>query len=173
MSEIKVDQLSPRTSSGTVTLGSSGDSLTIPSGVTLTNNGTATGFGKVLQVVKGADSAAFSTTSSTLVDTNITVTITPSSTSSIILLSYNAFYFRSGSGSGDNGITGRDVTRNGTTIFSPFGAPTRTNEADNGFIYDAPSSTSALTYTLRIARASTWTAEIPAGCYMTAIEIAG
>ncbi len=45
MSEIKVDQLSPRTASGTVTLGSSGDSLTIPSGVTLTNNGTASGFG--------------------------------------------------------------------------------------------------------------------------------
>lgn len=45
MSEIKVDQLSPRTASGTITLGSSGDSLTIPSGVTLTNNGTASGFG--------------------------------------------------------------------------------------------------------------------------------
>lgn len=50
MSEIKVDQLSPRTASGTITLGSSGDSLTIPSGVTLTNNGTATGFTNVFDV---------------------------------------------------------------------------------------------------------------------------
>ena len=48
MSEIKVDQLSPRTASGTITLGSSGDSLTIPSGVTLTNNGTASGFDSLI-----------------------------------------------------------------------------------------------------------------------------
>lgn len=129
--------------------------------------------GKVLQVVKGADSALFSTTSSSLVDSNVTVTITPSSTSSIILLSYNAFYYRSGSGSGDGSVSDRDITRDGTTIFSAFAGISRSTEADNGFIYDAPSSTSAVTYTLRIARSSTYTALIPAGCYMTAMEIAG
>ena len=51
MSEIKTDKLSPRTGAGTVTLGTSGDSYTIPAGVTLTNagtltnSGTASGFG--------------------------------------------------------------------------------------------------------------------------------
>jgi hypothetical protein len=45
MSEVKTDKLSPRTASGTVTLGTSGDTFSIPSGVTLTNSGTATGFG--------------------------------------------------------------------------------------------------------------------------------
>ena len=45
MSEVKTDKLSPRTSSGTVTLGTSGDTFSIPSGVTLSNSGTATGFG--------------------------------------------------------------------------------------------------------------------------------
>ena len=45
MSEIKVNKISPRTACGTTTLGDSGDTFTIPSGVTLTNNGTATGFG--------------------------------------------------------------------------------------------------------------------------------
>jgi hypothetical protein len=45
MSEIKVNKLSPRTNCGTVTLGDSGDTITIPAGVTITNNGTAAGFG--------------------------------------------------------------------------------------------------------------------------------
>ena len=44
MSEVKVNKISPR--SGTeVTLGDSGDTITIPSGVTITNSGTQTGFG--------------------------------------------------------------------------------------------------------------------------------
>ncbi len=44
MSEVKTDKLSPRTSSGTVTLGTSGDTFSIPSGVTISNSGTASGF---------------------------------------------------------------------------------------------------------------------------------
>ena len=44
MSEVKVNKISPR--SGTeVTLGDSGDTFTIPAGATITNNGTAAGFG--------------------------------------------------------------------------------------------------------------------------------
>tara|TARA_Y100000289_G_scaffold50463_1_gene51378 strand:+ start:970 stop:2298 length:1329 start_codon:yes stop_codon:yes gene_type:complete len=46
MSEVKVNKISPRTNCGTVTLGDSGDTFTIPSGVTITNNGTQTGFGR-------------------------------------------------------------------------------------------------------------------------------
>jgi hypothetical protein len=45
MSEIKVNKISPRTACGTTTLGDSGDTFTIPAGVTITNNGTAAGFG--------------------------------------------------------------------------------------------------------------------------------
>ena len=45
MSEIKVNKISPRVACGTTTLGDSGDTFTIPSGVTITNNGTANGFG--------------------------------------------------------------------------------------------------------------------------------
>ena len=45
MSEIKVNKISPRTNCGTTTLGDSGDTFTIPAGVTITNNGTAAGFG--------------------------------------------------------------------------------------------------------------------------------
>jgi len=46
MSEVKVNKLTPRTNCGTVTLGDSGDTFTIPAGVTITNNGTQTGFGR-------------------------------------------------------------------------------------------------------------------------------
>ena len=45
MSEIKVNKISPRTACGTTTLGDSGDTFTIPAGVSITNNGTASGFG--------------------------------------------------------------------------------------------------------------------------------
>ena len=45
MSEIKVNKLTPRANCGTTTLGDSGDTFNIPAGVTISNNGTATGFG--------------------------------------------------------------------------------------------------------------------------------
>ena len=45
MSEIKVNKISPRAACGTVTLGDSGDTYTIPSGATINNQGTATNFG--------------------------------------------------------------------------------------------------------------------------------
>ena len=45
MSEVKVNKISPRTNCGTVQLGDSGDTITIPAGATITNNGTANGFG--------------------------------------------------------------------------------------------------------------------------------
>jgi hypothetical protein len=46
MSELKVNKISPKTACGTTTLGDSGDTFTIPAGVTITNNGTQTGFGR-------------------------------------------------------------------------------------------------------------------------------
>ena len=50
MSEIKVNKISPRTACGTTTLGDSGDTFTIPSGVTITNSGTAAGFGSTGEI---------------------------------------------------------------------------------------------------------------------------
>tara|TARA_R100001594_G_scaffold12010_2_gene26921 strand:- start:1565 stop:2959 length:1395 start_codon:yes stop_codon:yes gene_type:complete len=45
MSEIKVNKITPRTNCGTTILGDSGDTFTVPAGVSITNSGTATGFG--------------------------------------------------------------------------------------------------------------------------------
>jgi hypothetical protein len=50
MSEVKVNKISPRTACGTVTLGDSGDTFTIPAGVSITNSGTASGFGSTGEV---------------------------------------------------------------------------------------------------------------------------
>jgi hypothetical protein len=50
MSEVKVNKISPRSACGTVTLGDSGDTFTIPSGVSITNQGTASGFGSTGEV---------------------------------------------------------------------------------------------------------------------------
>ena len=47
MGTIKTTNIEPIADNGTVTLGSSGDTITIPSGVTIANSGTATGFGGV------------------------------------------------------------------------------------------------------------------------------
>jgi len=63
MSEIKVNKISPKTACGTTTLGDSGDTFTIPAGVTITNNGTQSGFGRTGAVdwqtsIKAADFTA-------------------------------------------------------------------------------------------------------------------
>ena len=50
MSEIKVNKISPRTACGTTTLGDSGDTFTIPAGVSISNSGTASGFGSTGEV---------------------------------------------------------------------------------------------------------------------------
>ena len=44
VSTVKVDVVAPRVATGTTTLGVSGDKLLIPSGVTITNSGTQSGF---------------------------------------------------------------------------------------------------------------------------------
>ncbi len=50
MSEVKVNKISPRTNCGTVQLGDSGDTITIPAGTTISNAGTAAGFGSTGEV---------------------------------------------------------------------------------------------------------------------------
>jgi hypothetical protein len=47
MSTLKVDTILKRSGTGTITLGQSGDTLSIPSGATIANSGTATGFAPV------------------------------------------------------------------------------------------------------------------------------
>ena len=115
MSEIKVNKISPRTNCGTVTLGDSGDTITIPSGVTITNNGTQTGFGRTGTVnwqttVKTGDFTA-ANGEGYFVDTSsgaVTMTLPASpSAGNIVSVKDYAYNF------GTNALT---VARNGSPI---------------------------------------------------------
>ena len=87
-SEIKANKWSPATGTA-ATLGDSGDTFTIPAGATITNSGTATGFGKVLQVVHVTDAGpGTQTSSSSWVDTDTTASITCSATTSKVLVMF-------------------------------------------------------------------------------------
>ncbi len=165
MSEIKVNQVNPRVASGTVTFGASGDSLSIPSGVTLTNNGTITnsgtlnGFGKIANVTAWTftSTVVVSATSATDV-TGYSLNYTPASSSNTIAIlgqvQYSAIntdqttpqanfeFYRDGSATGIDSLLNR--IRAGNT-------------AENHQIYmnvpligqDSPATASQVTYTLR------------------------
>ena len=81
--EVKTNKISPATGVA-FTLGDSGDTFTVPSGATITNSGTATGFGggKINQVITATD-----VTQRTTLDS-------PASTSAIVY----QLYMRCGSG---------------------------------------------------------------------------
>jgi hypothetical protein len=90
MSEVKTNKISPATGTA-ITLGDSGDTFTVPSGASIVNSGTATGFGGgvALQVSSNLVTTAGSQsiTIATVTDvTNMTCSITPSSTDSKILV---------------------------------------------------------------------------------------
>ena len=145
---LKVGTITTSSGSGTITLGQSGETIAIPSGVTLTNSGTASGFGKVLQVVSATTSSVTSTTSTSFVATNLSVSITPSSASNKILI------ISHGSGSATSGNESyitlyRDATNLGNATYGMinWGSSTASMAEGFGLTYlDSPSTTSAINY---------------------------
>jgi hypothetical protein len=108
------------------------------------------GGGKVLQVVTGTYSTETSSTSTTYADTGLSATITPSSTSSKILVfgSNNGGAKKSGDGYGD-----LQLLRGTTSLYVPHTRYGYTSS--NAWVYgfslsfhylDSPSTTSATTY---------------------------
>jgi hypothetical protein len=89
LSTIKVNNIQSRT--GSAISFTSGDTITIPSGATLTNNGTASGFGKIVQYKIVRAESQFDSTSATLaeIDGNLRTTITPTSASNKIVIKFN------------------------------------------------------------------------------------
>mgnify|MGYP003112332568 CR=1 FL=1 len=124
-------------------------------------NGTS-GFGKIGQVVQGTIlSAEFNTTSSSFVDTGVSVSITPSATSSKILVSVtcSALAIATTSTNGRNiGKIYRDSTAIGTDGFEL--AKIRQDGSYNQEVgtaatiqlLDTPSTTSAISYKLYIQK---------------------
>lgn len=115
---------------------------------------------RILQVVSTATTTQFSTTSSSFVNcTPMTVDITPSSTSSKVLIFVNMTV----GGTADN-RTGFALQRGSTDIFQGAdasdrqGATTGTQHAEDNSVYnvafqylDSPSSTSQLTYHVQVS----------------------
>ena len=154
MSKIEVDAIEPQ--SGTsLTLGASGDTITIPSGATLTNSGTATGFGKVLQVVTATDNTFRSTTSTTFVTASntLSLSITPSSASSKIFITYSSNGYKNGNNQFSYVTIFRDATNIGDANGGLNGMIVGADDLAvrfAGSILDSPNTTSAITYEVRI-----------------------
>jgi hypothetical protein len=117
--EILTNKISPDTGTA-FTLGDSGDTFTFPSGVTVANSGTVTGFGagKVIQMKQTTFDTVYTFGNATLTELNTgnRVTITPTSTSNKLLLEC---YISSNFVGGGNicSYMWYDVT--GTAVFAP------------------------------------------------------
>ena len=162
-SEIKANKISPATGTA-FTLGDSGDTFTVPSGVTLTNNGTASGFGKVLQVVTVHKADNFTTTSASYVDvTGLSVSITPSSASNKILILGNMVFGVNGDQNAfaqllrNSTVIASSTENTVNSLFSVNGNSTalRYSGVSEGWSYlDSPSTTSSTTYKIQIKTGS-------------------
>jgi hypothetical protein len=175
MGTIFVDNLEPQ--SGTsLTLGASGDTLTIPSGCTISNSGTAAGFGKIGQVVSNEYTSATSTSSSSFTQIGPSVAITPSATTSKILINvaggalYTAtdkkidmtIYRDSSNLGGSNGMMAHFA--NSSFLQSPMSMT----------ILDSPSTTSSTTYAVYVRTTTGSSVDVQAANYksvLTAMEV--
>lgn len=125
--------------------------------------GTVPQQGKILQVVSTTKTTSFSTTSATFVDvTDLSVSITPSSTSNKILVIFDATVATSTTGN----VARINLVRDSTPISQSTGSGTgdqsytgytasTTSGTHAGINFlDSPSSTSALTYKIQAAALS-------------------
>jgi hypothetical protein len=166
---INTDKLDPK--SGTdLEIGSSGDTITIPSGATITNSGTATGFGggKIAQVVTATKTDTYSATGpdNAFVDPGLTVAITPAASSSKFLVMCTTNLGCAQSEENAARLV-RDLPSSDTVIAQgdALGARIRTfvgsrmpdsgdMEPYNMIVLDAPAQTAEITYKLQITMQS-------------------
>ena len=155
MSTLETNLVQPATGT-TLTLGASGDTVDVPSGATLDVTGaTVTGLsaGKVLQVVNATVNTETVINNNTWTDTGITLAITPSSSSSKVLVQANA----AGCGKATNNTyLELKLLRDTTDLIvieqrGGYTADTSANKVGScACTYlDSPSTTSATTYKLQ------------------------
>ena len=134
--------------SGTLPMARLSGTLPALNGSALTNISA----GKVLQVVQGSTDVVISMTSATSVDTGLTATITPSATSSkiLVIVCMNGMYKRVDHAANDIEVT---LLRGSTLILTPAkyagytgSALANYMETITGTALDSPSTTSATTY---------------------------
>jgi hypothetical protein len=142
--------------------------------VTINGSGVVTGiasgnagFGKILQVVSTLKQDVFTTASTSYVDvTGLSASITPSSTSNLVLVMVSLALLNSASGTASRGVIlrGATIIGGGTPAGSrpagSFMSRTVTSSLADGSnpkqmtVLDSPASVSALTYKVQIAAES-------------------
>ena len=161
MSTVETNLVQPSTGTN-LQLGASGDTVDVPSGAALDVTGaTVTGLsaGKVLQVVSSMMTGAASTSSTTLVTTGLEGTITPSATSSKILISISFAMAAAGGDAapwiqlfkGASVISGSLGDVQGSRRQSSVGMGYNAAQSTAFNYLDSPSTTSATTYKLMYA----------------------
>ena len=136
-----------------LTSGANANKVIIPSGQTLDASAgsmvlpSGTG-GKVLQVVQQVLATQTDSTSTTMIDTGLSASITPSSTSSKILVTVNHRTFKNSAAQGMDMQLLRDSTNLGEIVRGHMydGTTGEINSAVTFCYLDSPSTTSSVTY---------------------------
>ena len=162
-SEIKVDTISEKTSTNGVVV----DGVTIKDGAIAGSFISGLSTGKVLQVVGATSSTEQETTSTSYIDiTNLTVSITPSATTSKVLILYTDTTMTNRSSDVSSGNVFIQLLRDSTSIalkeggFYDAAGGNGSKSLYNGealIHLDSPSSTSAITYKMQIKASSSTT----------------
>lgn len=120
--------------------------------------GTVTGAGAILQVVNASYATQTAVTSTSLVDSGLTATITPSSTSNKVLVLVNQSFGKNAA----NAAIDANVVRSSTSILTNWlNDAIRTQDAtfldpgqSGASVLDTPNTTSAMTYKTMLRNAS-------------------
>jgi hypothetical protein len=138
-------------------IGTTGQVLTVAGGVPSWATPAAGGGGKVLQVIYASTNTTLNSTTASYVDTGLTASITPSATSSKVLVLVNQIVGKAG---GDTYID-MTILRGSTSIISPASSLTgyagNNGSSANNYIgavsasiLDSPATTSSTTYKTQI-----------------------
>ncbi len=163
--EVKTNKISPATGTA-FALGDSGDTFTVPSGATIVNSGTATGFGggKVLQFVQNTTTTetdgTFTGTPTLIVDFD--VTITPTLSTSKILVTFSCGGMVNGAGTPIGVIIKRDSTTIRQLVRYGYYESTSYWKAIPFFLnyLDSPADTSEHVYSFYVSNDSSTSMEI-------------
>jgi len=148
---LKVGTITTSSGSGTITLGQSGETVTIPSGVTMSGIGKAiANYFAVDTTERNSTSTSFTTASNTA-----SITLTPAATSSKFALFSSFSIGNSGADKRSLATIYRDSTNLGSSggdscIISSFSTQANDKEIPAAMVYtDTPNTTSSITYSLQ------------------------
>jgi len=160
MSTLEVNSIQPLSSGTTITLGANGKTLDVPSGATLdltgsTVSGLATG--KIGQVVNVTKTNTETSSSTSYTDVGMSITITPSATSSKVLL---MFHPRIGSNTGSANVMMkiRNNTAGSDVVQAQFAVSRWPSDGQSAYytqpqpmvVVDSPNTSSAVEYKMQM-----------------------